>query len=135
MFELSYGYSQQLQYSQKDLGIENTPLTPLGALRAGNKDKTIPAWTGGVKQLPHGYRPGNHHPQPFHKDAPLFTITHDNYHEYEDKLTTGEIALMKKYPNSYKMTVYPTYRTASYPDWVYKAVIENAAKALTCYQK
>lgn len=129
LLDLSYGYSEALKYTHKDLGIENTNLTPLGALRAGNEEQSIPPWTGGVKQLPHGYRPGDHHPHPFEKDAPLFTITHKNYHEYENKLTIGEIALMKKYPNSYKMTVYPTHRTASYPDWVYKAVIENASKA------
>ncbi|ETR74028.1 MAG: hypothetical protein OMM_00498 [Candidatus Magnetoglobus multicellularis str. Araruama] len=123
------GYAQQSAYTSKDLGLENSILTPLGALRSGNKDNTIPPWTGGVKQLPHGYQPGDRHPYPFQKDAPLFIISHENYQQYANKLTAGEIALIKNYPDSYKMIVYPTHRTASYPKWVYEAAVENANKA------
>ncbi len=39
----------------KKLGISGTPLTPLGAERAGNAAGTIPAWTGGITQPPSGF--------------------------------------------------------------------------------
>jgi hypothetical protein len=32
------------------LGIDGTELTPAGAVRAGNADGTIPAWSGGLPQ-------------------------------------------------------------------------------------
>ena len=34
-------------------------LTPVGAERAGNKDGTIPAWSGGYVTPPSGYREGD----------------------------------------------------------------------------
>jgi hypothetical protein len=33
------------------------------------------------------------------------------------------------YPDTWKLHVYPTRRSASYPEWVYEAVIENATTA------
>ncbi len=44
--------SQNWPYSVDDLGIENTKLTPLGALREGSDDGTIPAWSGGLVEFP-----------------------------------------------------------------------------------
>jgi len=34
-------------------------LTPLGAIKAGNKEGTIPEWTGGLCTPPAGYAPKN----------------------------------------------------------------------------
>ena len=34
------------------LGVTGTELTPSGAIRAGNAEGTIPAWTGGLPQKP-----------------------------------------------------------------------------------
>ncbi len=50
-------------------------LTPLGAEAKGNADGSIPAWTGGITTPPAGYKPGQHHPDPFAADQPLFTIS------------------------------------------------------------
>ena len=33
-------------------------LTPMGAERAGNADGSIPAWTGGITEMPASYTPG-----------------------------------------------------------------------------
>ncbi|MEG3012798.1 MAG: DUF1329 domain-containing protein, partial [Pseudomonas sp.] len=63
-----------------------TTLTPLGAERAGNAAGTIPAWTGGITQAPAGYKPGQHHPDPFAADKPLFTITKANLDQYKSHL-------------------------------------------------
>lgn len=103
-------------------------LTPLGAIQAGNADGTIPPWTGGIQTPPAGYRAGDHHPDPFAGDKPLFTITGANADQYRDKLTPGQLALLKTYP-TYKMQVYPTHRSASFPQRIYDATIKNAKTA------
>ena len=48
--------------------------------------------------------------------------------KYDEILTEGHKQLFKTFPDSYKMVVYPTRRSASYPDWFYKATAENATK-------
>ncbi|AOE50106.1 DUF1329 domain-containing protein [Kangiella sediminilitoris] len=103
-------------------------LTPMGAERAGNKEGTIPAWTGGIKKTPKDYKPGEHHRDPFVSDKPLLTITQSNYRDYADHLTAGQIALIKQYPD-YKINVYPTHRSASFPQKIYDFSIKNATKA------
>jgi len=113
----------------KQLGLEGTPLTPMGSERAGNADGRIPAWTGGVTKLPDGYKKGDYHPFPFKEDAKLFTITKDNIDQYKANLTDGQIALFKAYPDTFKMNVYPTHRTASFPGYVYEAFLRNAVTA------
>ena len=115
--------------SEEEAARLGKDLTPVGAEKAGNADGTIPEWTGGITKLPEGYKPGDHHPLPFPEDKPLFTITAQNLDKYKDKLTPGQIAMFKVYPETYKMTVYKTYRTASYPQFVYDASIENARNA------
>lgn len=103
-------------------------LTPMGSIRAGNVDGTIPAWTGGLGQddWPAGYQSGDRHPNPFADDEPLFTITGDNYQEYADRLSAGQIAVFERYPESYYMKVYPTRRSASFPERVYEMTRRNA---------
>ena len=107
------------------LGVKGTPLTPFGSERAGNKDGTIPEWTGGITQPPSGYKVGDHHPDPFPNDKPVLTITAQNYKQYADKLSAGQIAMFEKYPN-WKMVVYPTRRTSSLPPRTYEMTIKNA---------
>jgi hypothetical protein len=46
----------------------STDLTPLGAVRAANADGSIPAWSGGITEVPAGYSPGMHHLDPFPND-------------------------------------------------------------------
>ncbi len=114
------------------LGISGTPLTPIGAVRAGNADGTIPEWTGGITEYPEGYTEGGWYVDPFADDEILFTITYDNYKQYADKLTTGTKALFERYPETFKMPIYPSRRSASYPDWYYEGSIANASTAEWC---
>ena len=86
-------------------------LTPLGAEKAGNADGTIPAWDGGITEPPAGYKPGDFRPSPYADEKPLFSITMANMGEYADKLSEGHKALLKKYPDSYRLDVYPTHRS------------------------
>jgi hypothetical protein len=104
-------------------------LTPLGAERAGNKDGTIPAWTGGYTTPLPGFKNGGRRGDPFANDKPLFQITSRNMDQYADKLTDGTRALLKKYPNSYRVDVYTTRRTAAAPQWVYDNTLKNATNA------
>jgi hypothetical protein len=77
--------------------------TPIGAERAGNAAGTIPAWTGGLTELPAGYVEGEPLVDPFPDEQPLFTITAQNFEQYKENLSTGQIALMKRYPNTFRM--------------------------------
>ncbi len=114
------------------LGIEGTELTPLGAIRAGNADGSIPAWEGGIKTPPAGYVEGGWYIDPYADDQILFTITAQNYEQHADKLSAGQIAMMKKYPETYKMHVYPSRRSASLPKWHYENSIWNASNTEFC---
>jgi len=118
--------------SQADADRLGKDLTPTGGEMAGNAEGTIPAWTGGLSAPPAnlGYTgPGDHHPDPFAGETPVLTITAANYQEHADKLTAGQKALFAKYPDTYKMNIYPTHRTHAAPDWVYNNIKSNAVNA------
>ena len=100
-------------------------LTPMGSKRAGNEAGTIPPWTGGVSEPPTGYERGDHHPDPFAGDERRFTIDASNYEQYREKLSVGQVAMFKTYPDSYRMHVYPTRRSASFPERIYEMTREN----------
>jgi len=102
-------------------------LTPIGAEKAGNKDGTIPAWTGGLCAPPAGWTAAQGYTDPFASDKVLFTITKANAAQYKDKLAPGVLAMLNKYDN-FKMNVYPTHRTACYPQEVYDNVKAQAGK-------
>ena len=86
------------------LGINGTELTPMGAIRAGNAEGTIPEWNSEpMATLPGGTVDSL--VDPFADDKPLFTITAQNYTEHAEKLTPGQIALFKQYPESFKMHI------------------------------
>ncbi len=101
-----------------------TELTPIGAVKAGNADGSIPEWTGGLTQPPAGFKPGRYI-DPFPEDQPLFVITRDNVAQYKDKLSPGQLAMMNKYA-SYKVPVFQTRRTAALPKAVYEGAKKNA---------
>jgi len=111
------------------LGAE---LTPLGGEKAGNADGSIPEWTGGIKSpadagVPN-YKTGQHHPDPFANDKPLLTITPENMGQYAAKLTEGHKKLLSTYKD-YKMLVYPTRRSAAFPQRIYDATKRVATTA------
>lgn len=103
-------------------------LTPMGAEKAGNKDGTIPAWTGGYTTPIPGDKPGGRRGDPFANEKPLFSITSKNMEQYAEKLSDGLKAMLVKYPE-YRLDVYPTHRTAVAPKWVYDNIFRNATTA------
>lgn len=106
-------------------------LTPWGAIKAGNADGTIPAYNGTVAP-PSSYDPSKPgmRPDPFAEEKPLFSISAQNLAQYADKLAEGTKAMLQKYPD-YRLDVYPTHRTANYPDWVNENSIKNATNCKT----
>ena len=106
-----------------------TELTPLGAEKAGNKDGSIPAWTGGLTTATPGDKAGGRRGDPFKDEKPLFSITAKNAAQYADRLSDGTLALLKKYPDSFRVDVYKTHRTAAAPAWVYDNTAKNATRA------
>lgn len=106
-------------------------LTRFGAISAGNENGSIPAYAAGKITPPATYKPGmtGGLPNPFADEKPLFTITAANMGEYLDKLDEGTQTLLKRWPDSYKLNVYPTHRTAPYPEWVLENTVKNATLA------
>lgn len=104
-------------------------LTPFGAEKAGNKDGSIPAWNGGYTKPVAGFTNGGRRPDPFAAEKPLFTVDAKNMEQHADKLSDGVKAMLKKYPDSFKLNVYPTHRTAAAPQWVYDNTYKNATRA------
>ena len=104
-------------------------LTPMGSPRAGSADGRIPEWTGGLTRAdwPAGFQSGDRHPDPFAADQPLYVITGQNFREYADRLSAGQIATFERYPDTYRMAVYPTRRSASFPQRIYDMTIQNAS--------
>ncbi|HSX88201.1 MAG TPA: DUF1329 domain-containing protein [Pseudomonas sp.] len=103
-----------------------TTLTPVGAEMAGNADGSIPAWTGGLPTNAGTADAAGFLSDPFPSEQPLFTITAQNVDQYKDKLTPGQLAMFKRYPETYKMPVYTTHRSASMPEKILAATKENA---------
>jgi hypothetical protein len=119
--------------TEQDAARLGAQLTPMGGEKAANADGSIPAWTGGIKSpadagFPN-YRPGQHHPDPYASDKPLFTITPANMGQYADKLTEGHKRLLQTYKGTYKMVVYPTHRSAAFPQRIYDATKRIATTA------
>jgi hypothetical protein len=100
-------------------------LTPMGAEMAGNADNSIPAWKPLAKNAgsvdARGFLSN-----PYASEQPLFTITAKDVDKYRDKLAPGQYAMFKRYPETFKMPVYPSHRGATVPDDVFAAIKKNA---------
>lgn len=99
--------------------------TPMGADQGANNGGSIPAWNGGLAKPQAGYQPGRHHPDPFAAEKPILQITAANAGKYQDKLSAGLQAMLVRYKD-YRVDVYPSHRTAAFPQWVYDATAKNA---------
>jgi len=101
-------------------------LTPLGAEKAGNADGSIPEWNGGLPTSAAAVDAAGFLADPFAGEQPLFTITAQNLEQYRDKLSEGQVAMFKRYPETYKMVVYPSHRSAAVPAEIYAAAQKSA---------
>ncbi|MRV71960.1 DUF1329 domain-containing protein [Duganella sp. FT92W] len=117
-----------LAASEQDAARLGKDLTPVGAERAGNKDGTIPAWTGGDMKAPAGWKTGAPRPDPYANDKRLFAIDASNVDRYKDKLAPGQLEMIKSIPG-YRMDVFQSRRSCGYPDFFYERTKKNAASA------
>jgi hypothetical protein len=105
-------------------------LTPVGAERAGNADGTIPAWTGGLPRIaPIDWTVG--YVDPFADDKPLFTITAANAEQHKALLSPAHVVMLKRDPRTFRIHVYPTRRSAAWPEEVLAEVKKHAGVAKT----
>jgi len=125
---MALGLSPLSALADADASQLGKSLTPIGAEKAGNADGSIPSWEGGITTPPAGFKPGAHYLNPYPDEKPLFTITGANAEQYKDKLSPGQVAMLKKYP-TYKLPVYVTHRSSSYPKEVYESTLYAATHA------
>ncbi|CAN7487160.1 DUF1329 domain-containing protein [Pseudomonas umsongensis] len=103
-----------------------TSLTPLGAQKEGNANGSIPAWTGGLPKNAGQVGANGFLADPFASEKPLLIITAQNAEQYKDKLSAGQLALFKRFPQTYRIPVYPTHRSATIPPDIMKLAKDSA---------
>ena len=102
-------------------------LTPMGAEKAGNADGSIGPWEPLSKTA--GSVDGKGFlADPYGSDKPLFTITAQNVDQYKDKLSPGQLAMFKRYPDSFRIPVFKTHRGSTVPADVFAAIKKNATQ-------
>lgn len=101
-------------------------LTPVGAERGANADGSIPEWKGGTPKGKH--KLGEARNDPYAAEKPLFSIDASNVEKYKDKLSAGQVELLKT-RKGYRLDVYPTHRSCGYPDSVSEQTRKNATLA------
>lgn len=115
------GNTQAAVSEQEALQLDKQ-LTPIGAERAGNADGSVPNWNGGY----HPAEPGPTIRNPYADEQPLQRINSSNANQYQQLLSDGQLALLKQYPQSFYLQVYPTHRSAAYPQEVLDQTRANA---------
>ena len=113
--------------AQSDAGRLGKELTPLGGEAAASKDGLIPAYAAADPAQP-GWAPGKRREDffRFKGDKPLYSVDASNVDKHADKLSPGQLALVKQV-KGYRMDVYPTRRTCGSPDFVAENTKKNAA--------
>lgn len=120
-------FNMQAKVSSEAAAELGVSLTPFGSVKESNQYKTIPAWDGGITEVPDGFKGnGFPHVDPFADDEIKFSIDQSNYKDYKKKLTPGQYKMFETYPETFKINVYPTHRSHSLPEWVSKNTRKNA---------
>jgi len=104
-------------------------LTPVGAERGASADGRIPAWQGGLTAAQQRLGENGTPLDPYAGEQPLYRITAANYRQYEGQLTEGQVALLKRFPSSLSLPVYPTHRSVAVPATVAASAARNAGQA------
>lgn len=104
--------------------------TCVGAEKAGNKDGTIPEfsgkWLGTPPGIEYKLHAGQHPVDPYANEKPLYVITAANMAQYAARLSDGQKAMFAKYPATFRIPVYPGHRDFRYPDSVCVNTRKNA---------
>lgn len=119
----------QAKVPQQDAARLGQDLTPIGAetsgVTKGPHGLTIPPYTGGWS-APVASNSADVPDDPYADESPLFVIDHGNMEQYRDILTVGQRALLSQYPDTFRMRVFPSHRSAAVPEHVRKATLANA---------
>lgn len=107
----------------------STELTPMGAVRAGNVQGTIPPWSGGITAPPIGWQAQQGYRDPFAQDEVLFTITRENMRAHLAQLTPGLAALLNKV-SGFAIPVFTARRSAAIPKAVADEVVTQAGSVV-----
>ncbi len=107
-------------------------LTCFGSEKAGNQDGSIPEFSGKWQGVPPhiDFKGTGHHPvDPYPDEEPLFVISAANMEEHADRLSEGAKALLKKYPDTFRMPIYQSHRDFRFSDQFCRNAKRNAATA------
>lgn len=127
-----FASTAQAAATQAEIDRLGKDLTCVGAEKAGNAEGTIPEWSGKWLGVPDhiDFKGTGHHPiDPYAGEKPLFEITAANVDEHKDKLSEGQLAMFAKYPDTFKMPIYPSHRDFRFPDSVCEVTKDNAKNA------
>ncbi len=103
-------------------------LTPVGAERAASPDGRIPAWQGGLTVAQQRLGDNGTPLDPYAAEQPLYRITAANYRLYQSQLSDGQVALLKRFPQTFELPVYPTHRSVAVPAGVAASAARNAVQ-------
>ncbi len=127
---LAASFAQAKVGTDKAAELDGPKYSCIGAERAGSASG-IPEFSGkyeatwpGVTQK-QGYEPG-----PYASEKPLFSITAKNFSEHAAKLSAGQKALFEKYPDVFRMDVYPSHRDFKDSAGVCERTKKNAVEAV-----
>ncbi len=121
----------QAAVSTEEAAALGKTLNPLGGEMAGNADGSIPAWTPTLNVPTSGEKVGDIPRKVFADEKAITQISAQNMGQYAEHLSEGTQALLKKYPESFRVDVYPTHRTGVAPQYVYDNTVKNATSCQT----
>jgi hypothetical protein len=121
----------QARGSAEEIARLGRQLTCMGAEKSGTPGG-VAEWTGKWLGAAPGMvtTPGVHPADPYAHEKPLLTITAQNLATYADHLGEGQKAIFRKYPNTFRMQVYPSHRDFRLDDAVCQAAAQNAVHAV-----
>jgi len=124
---IASNFSMAVATDEQVASLGGDVYTPVGAERAGNAAGTIPPWQNGLSEVPAGDIQKEGLKDPFADEQELFRISAANVEDYADNLSEGQIALLRRYPDTYYLPVYPSHRISTYPKNVLDNVKASAA--------
>jgi hypothetical protein len=128
---LAFVLDAQAAVAPEEATALGTTLTGIGAERAGNASGSIPNHAGGRLTPPAGYRPGDSRRiDPFADEKPLRVLTGSSIGEAASQLTAGTRELLRRHA-TFRVDVYPTHRTVTYPEYLIENARRNATAART----
>jgi hypothetical protein len=112
-----------------DGGKQDGELLVTGAEKGASKDGLVPAFEGESKPTGNWvYGKQREDYWKYKDEKPLFVINASNVDKYADKLTPGQIQMLKQV-SGYTMPVYPTHRDCGVPEIVAQNTTAGAGKS------